>query len=176
MALFRYFSGVRLIKVSFKVNKGNKFGDFGDCPLNTGFTVFCIFSTSSSKRLVFLVSWSFLQRHLWLWLRKRWRRILDWPWEKWKSFKSLLWHDQSRWWVLVFYSYHWKELHPQIRLQDGWPGARSSRPWEKEGARSPKKLFFGPSGLSFVKSNGGGRGGRSRVPRAPPLDPPLHCY
>ena len=37
--------GVRLIKVSFKVNKGNKFGDFGycplnrGCPLNTGFTV-----------------------------------------------------------------------------------------------------------------------------------------
>ena len=42
---FRYFLGVRLIKVSFKVNKGNKFGDFGycllnrGCPLNTGFTV-----------------------------------------------------------------------------------------------------------------------------------------
>ena len=38
--------GVRLIKVSFKVNKGNKFWDFGycplnrGCPLNTGFTVF----------------------------------------------------------------------------------------------------------------------------------------
>ena len=37
--------GVRLIKVSFKVNKGNKFWDFGycllnrGCPLNTGFTV-----------------------------------------------------------------------------------------------------------------------------------------
>ena len=28
--------GIRLIKVSFKVNKGNKFGDFGDCPLNRG--------------------------------------------------------------------------------------------------------------------------------------------
>ena len=34
-----------LIKVSFKVNKGNTFGDFGylplnrGCPLNTGFTV-----------------------------------------------------------------------------------------------------------------------------------------
>ena len=48
---FRYFlgvrfsRGVRLIKVSFKVNKGNKFWDFGycplnrGCPLNTGFTV-----------------------------------------------------------------------------------------------------------------------------------------
>ena len=42
---FRYFLGVRLIKVSFRVNKGNKFGDFGfcpldrGCPLNTGFTV-----------------------------------------------------------------------------------------------------------------------------------------
>ena len=37
----RYFLGVRvrLITVSFKVNKGNKFGDFGYCPLNTGFTV-----------------------------------------------------------------------------------------------------------------------------------------
>ena len=39
--------GVRLIKVSFKANKGNKFWDFGycplnkGCPLNTGFTVFC---------------------------------------------------------------------------------------------------------------------------------------
>ena len=35
---FRYFLGVRvrLIKVSFKVNKGNKFGDFGYCPLNRG--------------------------------------------------------------------------------------------------------------------------------------------
>ena len=37
--------GVRLIKVSFLVNEGNKFGDFGycplnrRCPLNTGFTV-----------------------------------------------------------------------------------------------------------------------------------------
>ena len=28
--------GVRLIKVSFKVNKGNKFGDFGYCSLNRG--------------------------------------------------------------------------------------------------------------------------------------------
>ena len=37
--------GVYLIKVSFKENKGNKFVDFGycplnrGCPLNTGFTV-----------------------------------------------------------------------------------------------------------------------------------------
>ena len=37
---FRYFLGVRLIKVSFKVNKGNKFWDYGYCPLNTGFTVY----------------------------------------------------------------------------------------------------------------------------------------
>ena len=44
---FRYFLGVHtcLIKVSFKANKGNKFWDFGfcplnrGCPLNTGFTV-----------------------------------------------------------------------------------------------------------------------------------------
>ena len=28
------------IKVSFKVNKGNKFGDFGYCPLNRGCSVF----------------------------------------------------------------------------------------------------------------------------------------
>ena len=35
---FRYFldARVRLIKVSFKVNKGDKFGDFGYCPLNRG--------------------------------------------------------------------------------------------------------------------------------------------
>ena len=49
MALFRcprpLNRGVRLIKVSFEVNKGNKFGDLGyyplirGCPLNTGFTV-----------------------------------------------------------------------------------------------------------------------------------------
>ena len=41
---FKYFLRVRvrLIKVSFKVNKGNKFGDFGYCPLNTGFTVLCV--------------------------------------------------------------------------------------------------------------------------------------
>ena len=34
---FRYPLGVhvRLIKVSYKVNKGNKFGEFGYCPLNT---------------------------------------------------------------------------------------------------------------------------------------------
>ena len=46
----RYFLGVRvrLITVSFKVNKGNKFGDFGycplnrGCPLNTGFTVLLV--------------------------------------------------------------------------------------------------------------------------------------
>ena len=30
--------GVRLIKVSFEENKGSKFGNFGYCPLNTGFT------------------------------------------------------------------------------------------------------------------------------------------
>ena len=35
---FRYFLGVRvrLIKVSFKVKKGNKFEDFGYYPLNRG--------------------------------------------------------------------------------------------------------------------------------------------
>ena len=35
---FRYFLGVRvlLIKVSFKENKGNKFGHFRYCPLNVG--------------------------------------------------------------------------------------------------------------------------------------------
>ena len=35
---FRYLVGVRvrLIKFSFQVNKGNKFGDFGYCPLNRG--------------------------------------------------------------------------------------------------------------------------------------------
>ena len=40
---FKYFLGLRvcLIKVSFKVNKENKFGDFGQCPLNTGFTIIC---------------------------------------------------------------------------------------------------------------------------------------
>ena len=52
--------GVRLIKVSFKVNKGNKFGDFGycslnrGCPLNTGFTVFqesCIGSGEANNVL-----------------------------------------------------------------------------------------------------------------------------
>ena len=38
---FRYFLGVRvrLLKVLCEVNKGNKFWDFGYCPLNTGFTV-----------------------------------------------------------------------------------------------------------------------------------------
>ena len=48
---FRYLLGVRvrLIEVSFQVNKGNKFGDFGywplnrGCPLNTGFTVSWVF-------------------------------------------------------------------------------------------------------------------------------------
>ena len=40
--------GVRLIQVSFKVNKGNKLGGFGYCPLNTwcplntGFTVYML--------------------------------------------------------------------------------------------------------------------------------------
>ena len=36
--------GVRLIKVSFKVNKGNKFGDFGYCQLNRG----CPLKTASA--------------------------------------------------------------------------------------------------------------------------------
>ena len=57
---FRYLLGVRvrLIKVSFKVNKRNKFWDFGycplnrgcpliRCPLNTGFTVLRIFKLVS---------------------------------------------------------------------------------------------------------------------------------
>ena len=50
---FRYFLGVRgpfnrdarLIKVLFKVNKGNKFGDFGYCPLNRG----CPLNTVSAQ-------------------------------------------------------------------------------------------------------------------------------
>ena len=41
---FWYFLGVCLIKVSFKVNKGNKFGDFGYYPLNRG----CPLNTVSS--------------------------------------------------------------------------------------------------------------------------------
>ena len=132
----------------------------------------CIFLTYSWKRLVFLVSWSFLQRHLWLWRRTRWRRILDWPWENWKSFKSLLWHVQSRWWVLVFYSYHWKDLHPQIRLQDGWPGAWSSRSWDKEGARSQKKKlgWGGPHGGS-VSSKSKEEGGGGEKPGTPDPSP-----
>ena len=36
MTISGTFLGVRLIKVSFKVNKGNKLGDFGYCPLNRG--------------------------------------------------------------------------------------------------------------------------------------------
>ena len=31
--LYRFNRGVRLMKVSFKVNNGNKFWDFGYCPL-----------------------------------------------------------------------------------------------------------------------------------------------
>ena len=36
--------GVHLIKVSFKVNKGNKFGDFGYCPLNRGCPLNMVFA------------------------------------------------------------------------------------------------------------------------------------
>ena len=62
MALFRYFSGVRLIKVSFKVNKGNKFGDFGYCPLNRGcplntvspsYNFYCIIKIEPNFRSLF---------------------------------------------------------------------------------------------------------------------------
>ena len=51
------------MKVLFKVNKGNKFGDFGycplnrGCPLNTGFTVFhtkkSMFCNAGPNRLAF---------------------------------------------------------------------------------------------------------------------------
>ena len=43
--------GVRLIQVSFKVNKGNKLGCFGYCPLDTGFTVYMLL-------LIFRAYWS----------------------------------------------------------------------------------------------------------------------
>ena len=54
---FRYFLGVRvrLIKISFKVNKGKNFGDFGycplniGCPLNTGFTVINSFISQNTE-------------------------------------------------------------------------------------------------------------------------------
>ena len=58
--MFKWFSTIfslgapGLIKVSFKVNKGNKFGDFGYCPLNRGcpldtdFTVFRLLVVKSS--------------------------------------------------------------------------------------------------------------------------------
>ena len=60
---FRYFLGVRvrLIKVSFKANKGNKFWDFGycplnrGCPLNTGFTVLLITSFDLSMLFALLL-------------------------------------------------------------------------------------------------------------------------
>ena len=62
--LRRLNRGVRLIKFSFKVSKGNKFGDLGYCPLNrgcvlnTGFTVQCLL------RIVFspLVAMCLVQR------------------------------------------------------------------------------------------------------------------
>ena len=58
--------GFRLMKVSFKVNKENKFGNFGyyplirGCPLNTGFNVRCLL------RIVFspLVAMCFAQREV----------------------------------------------------------------------------------------------------------------
>jgi len=58
--------GVRLIKVSFKVNKENKFGDFGyrpvnrGCLLNTGFTVQCLLCIVFSP----LVAMCFVQREV----------------------------------------------------------------------------------------------------------------
>ena len=59
---FRYLLGVlvRFIKVSFKVNKGNRLGDFGycplnrGCPLNTGFTA--VKDWSHGKQLIFFQS------------------------------------------------------------------------------------------------------------------------
>ena len=50
--------GVRFIKVSFKKNKGNKFGDFGYCPLNRGCplnTGFTVVSFVVNKRLLLLL-------------------------------------------------------------------------------------------------------------------------
>ena len=43
--------------------------------------------------------------------------------------------------------------------------------WGGGGERSPKKFFFGPSGLTFgLKIRGG------QAPRAPPPDPPLYSF
>ena len=46
------------MKVSFKVNKGNTFGDFGYCPLNSGCplnTGFTVTTPRSSGKMVILV-------------------------------------------------------------------------------------------------------------------------
>ena len=53
----------------------------------------------------------------------------------------------------------------------GGAGGRSSGSLERGGGRSPKKMFFGPSGLSLVLKEGQG----ADPPRVPPLDPPLCC-
>ena len=50
----------------------------------------------------------------------------------------------------------------------GGGGDRSSRPWEKRGARPQKNIFPARVRASVWSKNRGGR-----APRAPPLDPPL---
>ena len=66
-------TGVRLIKLSFKENKGNKFGDFGYCPLNTGFTV----SGGEGTWVFFWVG--MFRQGLQIGIREKVRHFLIWP-------------------------------------------------------------------------------------------------
>ena len=56
--------GVRLIKVSFKINKGNKFGDFGYCPLNRG----CPLNTVSAQVSLYISRFRNVCKRGYLWM------------------------------------------------------------------------------------------------------------
>ena len=56
--------------------------------------------------------------------------------------------------------------NPDLQVRAGGGGGRSSRPWDKGLARSPK-TFFRPFGPNFGRKIRAG-------PPAPPLNPPLH--
>ena len=57
-----------------------------------------------------------------------------------------------------YYNYVHRSVgcRPSDKGGGGGEGGRSSRPWDKGEARSPKN-FFGPSGLIFVYKSGGAR-------------------
>ena len=80
----------------------------------------------------------------------------------------------GEYWCSIVITERTYTLRSGYKMDDWGPGHPD--PEIRRGPGLKKKKFFWPIGPQFRLKVRRGEGGRSRLPRAPPLNPPLHCY